>query len=1282
MLVEKGHATRFVLALDEWYLPARPANSRLQKRVPAIHAQDLLQQAAQEAARSGRWPGLVLYPEKGPRDAYTRRVLTGEVSIPLGQNPPEARAEAERMNLRLAGAPLHTPYLSHTVGHADTPLAALAATKELRSRGIAAEPLLMRRRMSKNALVNDEFFGLQWYLKNTGSKGSLAGIDAGIESVWNFAQGRGLGQGIQVAVVDNGLELNHPDLVENIATAGLHYDWIDGDASPSPGSDFDSHGTLVGGILGARGNNQIGTSGVAPRVSLVGFRLLGDLSTVQMEAESVLRSNDNIQIKNNSWGPPDGYPWELGAAGSQVTLAMEYAATLGRGGLGTVSVWAAGNGRLLGDQGNKDGYANSIYGIAVGAVTSRGLLSPYSETGSHLTVVAPGGDSKLGITTTDLAGVAGENSGSLKDLYEVDYTQIFTGTSAATPVVSGVIALMLEENPGLNWRDVKEILLRSSVKLSPKDKGWVERNGGDATVPPLPPIKHHESYGGGLVHAGKAVEMARDWISLGPLVAESLTGSPPVVSQASQPRGTTIIIPVPEESKPKTKVTRINLDFSEKAALRVEHVTIKVSASHQRRGDLTIKLVSPAGTVSTLASYSKKDVGENYSGWVFSSVRHWGESSRGTWSVVASEPDDDVNGSLSDVTVTLHGSSYPAAHFTVTPPARQLLPEGAAFALVTDYATHGPTTAQWFKNDKALPGQEQKTLTFAALALADAGRYEFRVTNLTGSPTAQTELGIVRMLNPALKVLPGRTATLAVAAAGPDLRYQWFAGSMPLQDDDRITGSRQARLMIRRTGVEDAGDYFCRVSMGDEPPISSRVSLTLLTPPDLSAFEAPGDAIVSGSVDLLIPAENDPVRFTASGLPPGVRLDAKTGRLTGKPVRAGTYAVTLRASNAAGSSEPVSFTWQVDALPDGTVGTYQGLLDRSAIFNGGHGGLVTLTLGKTGTFTGVLVRGSQRTPLRGVLDAYPGETFTTGTLMLARKGQPPLEFTFGLLDGRMDGSLGTEEEDYISFTAWRLWTQLPEMLAGQEGRYNVPLISEETDAAFPLGSGFVSLTLNTAGSIRYSGRLADGTAITGSRTGTQENRLALHHMLYGKAGSLQGEMQWTQEGENSSPAIQVQANWLKLSTTGRLYKAGFSLARLRGTGGRYVAPEKSGIVFGLQAAPLNARAEFSQGGLFIPFIQSFTLGAGSVAILPGSSGNPHQISFKVAPATGLITGKGQALDIDPDNPALNRQRPGTCNALIIPGLERAEGYFLLPEDRGPAASILSGRLIIRPAQSP
>ena len=492
----------------------------------------------------------------------------------------------------------------------------LAGVLKLDAGVLLCEPQLARQRVRK-AIPNDPLFPRQWHLRNTGQWGGVPGIDVR----WLPASEHTRGEGVLVGIVDDGLQSTHPDLISNLSDL-TGWDWNDGDADPNPGNlDEDIHGTQVAGLVSARDDNGIGVSGVAPRAQLVGLRLIAAPTTDSTEAEALLYRTDRIAIKNCSWGAPDGTGL-LEGIGPLATAALQDAAELGRGGLGSLIVFAGGNGRAVGDNVNYDGFANSPYTIAVGAVNDRGTQTSYGEPGACLVVSAPSGSSGLPrLTTCDLVGLNGASSG--------DYTTNFTGTSASTPLVSGTLALMLSVNPQLNWRDAQEILIRSAVRNDPTDLDWATNSAG---------FHFNHKYGAGLVDAAAAVELASHWQSLGHRERATRDWSSAALNiPDNQSNGVTLTLPVSAQ------------DF------RVEHVTLHVQLTHDDWGDLQIILRSPSGMSSVLAEPHSPSFGSGMD-WTFLSVRHWGELASGDWVVQISDRRFLNTGKLTRLTLELYGT--------------------------------------------------------------------------------------------------------------------------------------------------------------------------------------------------------------------------------------------------------------------------------------------------------------------------------------------------------------------------------------------------------------------------------------------------------------------------------------------------------------------------------------------------------------------------------------------------------------------------------------------------
>lgn len=447
-----------------------------------------------------------------------------------------------------------------------------------------------RRRFKR--LPPDPLFPAQWHLNNTGQSKGTPGMDANVVPVWQ--QGV-FGNGVQVAIVDDGLQHSHPDLSDNYA-AEDSWNFNDDSADPSPVYAGDRHGTSVAGVAAARDDGISCGVGAAYRAGLAGIRLIADPVTDAQEAAALTFHYDNNHIFNNSWGPSDDAQ-RLEGPGTLTQLALEDGIENGRGGLGSIYVWAGGNGNLNHDNVNYDGYANSRHTIAVGAVDHNGVQAYYSEPGAAMLITAPASGSGVGISTTDLLGDGGYSDGNCTDG--------FGGTSSSAPLVSGVVSLMLEARPDLTWRDVQHILVQSAVRNDSDDSGWSQNSAGRW-------VNH--KYGFGMVDAQKAVELASSWVPEEPVVVYD-SG---VISAA--------------QTIPDNDPDGVLLSFFVPQNLTLEHVEVVFSATHAYRGDLAITLVSPRDTQSVLAT-EHLDENPDYPEWKFMSVRHWGESCRGLWTL-------------------------------------------------------------------------------------------------------------------------------------------------------------------------------------------------------------------------------------------------------------------------------------------------------------------------------------------------------------------------------------------------------------------------------------------------------------------------------------------------------------------------------------------------------------------------------------------------------------------------------------------------------------------------
>ena len=305
---------------------------------------------------------------------------------------------------------------------------------------------------------------------------------ARVNDAWTLTTGD---SSIWVAVLDDGVDVTHPEFDGRVPA---QWDFTDDVGDGTPKTDDDKHGTACAGVAAARG---LHASGAAPGCSLMAVRFpaaLGDSD----EAEMFRWAADNgADVISCSWGPADGTGQTDPLPGA-TQAAIQYCLTNGRQGKGIVVCWAAGNGNESVDL---DGYAANPHVVAVAASNDHSQRSWYSDMGRALWISAPSsGDRAAGekaIITTDRQGDAGYNDSS--EGLDANYTNSFGGTSSATPLVAGVVGLMLSVNADLTPLEIRTILRDTARKIG---------TGYDANG-------HSTDFGYGLIDAYEAVRHAQ-----------------------------------------------------------------------------------------------------------------------------------------------------------------------------------------------------------------------------------------------------------------------------------------------------------------------------------------------------------------------------------------------------------------------------------------------------------------------------------------------------------------------------------------------------------------------------------------------------------------------------------------------------------------------------------------------------------------------------------------------------------------------------------------------------
>ena len=439
----------------------------------------------------------------------------------------------------------------------------------------------LRRRATRGNICNDPYLSYQGHL-----------AEANFPEAWSSAADAA---STHIIVVDDGI--------------GDHLELQVYARFPVADDSLGSHATSVAGLSSSR-NNGIGICGASPAARLVDINLLAR-TYLSDAAEALAFSGDHVQWEGvycNSWGPIDD--GRCDGPGPMLLASLRDGTLRGRGGRGSLYVFAAGNGGKTENM-NDDGYANSPYTVAVAATRARTSAS-FSEWGAAITLSAPG----YRLLTTALPESFG----------------YFYGTSAAAPIVAGAVSLMLATNAKLGWRDVQEILMSSASRTGSVLHPYTRNSAG---------MRYSHHYGAGFLDAAAAVSLSRLWVPLLSHTNETLHWD-----------GSGAVLP-------------LLLTFPAQESIRVEHVRVclqvrRADSIHSDGSTIGAWVESAQGTRAYLTRPTTRvsAAGCSYADWCFTSLAQWGEGARGLWTVLV-EDEQKPPQMLHRVTLQLLGSRAP-----------------------------------------------------------------------------------------------------------------------------------------------------------------------------------------------------------------------------------------------------------------------------------------------------------------------------------------------------------------------------------------------------------------------------------------------------------------------------------------------------------------------------------------------------------------------------------------------------------------------------------------------
>jgi proprotein convertase subtilisin/kexin type 2 len=509
---------------------------------------------------------------------------------------------------------------------------------------------------------SDPLYPYQWYLKNTGQSNGKPRLDLNVEKAWALGY---TGKNITTAIMDDGVDYMHPDLRKNF-NAEASYDFSSNDPYPYPRYTddwFNSHGTRCAGEISAARDNGVCGVGVAYDSMVAGIRMLDQpYMTDLIEANSMGHEPNKIHIYSASWGPTDDGKTVDGPRNATMRAIVK-GVNEGRNGLGSIFVWASGDGGED-DDCNCDGYAASMWTISINSAINNGENAHYDESCSSTlasTFSNGGRNPESGVATTDLYGRC---------------TRSHSGTSAAAPEAAGVFALALEANPQITWRDLQHLTVLTSsrnslfdgrcrelpeLKVENVKRQLVQPVGENANCTHFEwqmngvGLEYNHLFGFGVLDAAEMVLLAKVWKTAPPRF-HCEAGS--IDTPTEIPADGQLVLELDTQACVGSP-TEINY---------LEHVQAIISLNSSRRGDTTLYLVSPSGTPTMILSRRPKDdeAKDGFTNWPFMTTHTWGENPRGKWLLVVrfqggkSTPKDlKHRGTLKRFTLMLHGTKEP-----------------------------------------------------------------------------------------------------------------------------------------------------------------------------------------------------------------------------------------------------------------------------------------------------------------------------------------------------------------------------------------------------------------------------------------------------------------------------------------------------------------------------------------------------------------------------------------------------------------------------------------------
>jgi len=616
-------------------------------------------------------------------------------------------------------------------------------------------------------------------------------------------------------------------------------------------------------------------------------------------------------------------------------------------------------------------------------------------------------------------------------------------------------------------------------------------------------------------------------------------------------------------------------------------------------------------------------------------------------------------------------------------PVSAMLPVGGSTTLSV-IATGPPPPQpvlkyQWYKAGKAIAGATKSSYAITNAQLTSAAAYNCVVSSgFTSVASSTAEIGVVDTRPKTVNLAPGKKFVPTVLAAGNGLSFAWSKNNAAL-----VPAQTAKSFSINTVATTDEGLYTCAVSgLAGTLNNGFNTQLNVINGAPVLGTLAPPNAVITQQYFYQIPeaaptTNRKATSFSVTGLPPGLKCDASTGLISGRPTatKTGGYALTIKATNLKGSDTKTA-TLTVIGMPPPALGTFTGYIPRSSL-NDNLGGRIDLTTTASGACSGSITLGGQpRRPFKNQLIQSYGNSDALLTAHVAGVKMPDGTPLFVTIDlnvpaGSAQLTLTHPDGTQLLIPAWRNpWSKTSPATA-----FATPYalrLDGGTGAGAPEGFGFCTFTVASAGTVRLAGKLPDGSALIGSTFVGAGGEVMVFQLLYGKKGSLVGSFTLTPQSPVTDNSAAGTLDWMKpaqpVTSKDTIYKAGFGPLGVAVDGGAYVAPPAGQRVLDLPAEvspATNAKLAFTLGGLDVAgpeFDQPLRIdnpkptGLTNIAKIETPVNATRVTSLNAA--TGAFAG---SFVIPGASTALNRPAAFQGQIVCIGGTTQGYGFFLLPQ---------------------